>query len=132
MKAVDRTGIEVIDGDECMRLLRGRRVGRLGIVVVGEPVILPVNYAVAGETVVFRSAPGSKLDMGPRAPACFEVDEFDESMHIGWSVLVAGRLEEIDAGEAGAAGVTPWAPGERDHWMRLVPRRVTGRRVGPA
>jgi nitroimidazol reductase NimA-like FMN-containing flavoprotein (pyridoxamine 5'-phosphate oxidase superfamily) len=132
VKAVDRTGIEVIDGDECLRLLRGRRVGRLGIVIGGEPVILPVNYAVAGETIVFRSAPGSKLDMGPRAPACFDVDEFDESMHVGWSVLVAGRLEEIDADEAGAAGVTPWAPGERDHWMRLVPRRVTGRRVGPA
>ena len=132
MKAVDRTGIEVIDSDECLRLLQGRRVGRLGIVVGGEPVILPVNYAVAGETIVFRSAPGSKLDMGPRAPACFEVDDLDESMHAGWSVLVAGRLEEIGANEAGEAAVMPWAPGVRDHWMRLVPRRVTGRRVGPA
>lgn len=132
MRGVDRTGIEVIAGDECLRLLRGRRVGRIGIVVGGEPVILPVNYAVTGETIVFRSAPGSKLDMGPRAPACFEVDDFDESMRAGWSVLVAGRLEEIDAGEVGDAPVTPWAPGERDHWMRLVPRRVTGRRVGPA
>ena len=130
MKAVDRTGIEVIDGDEGLRLLRGRRVGRLGIVVGGEPLILPVNYAVVDETIVFRSAPGSKLDKGPRAPACFEVDEFDESTSAGWSVLVAGRLEEIDAGEAGHADVTPWAPGSRDHWMRLVPRRVTGRRVG--
>ena len=132
MKAVDRTGVEVIDSDECLRLVGSRRVGRLGIVVGGEPVILPVNYAVAGETVVFRSAPGSKVDMGPRAPACFEVDEFDESMSTGWSVLIAGRLEEIEAGEAGDADVTPWAPGERDHWMRLVPRRVTGRRVAPA
>lgn len=132
MKAVDRTGIEVVDGDECLRLLRGRAVGRLGIVVGGEPLILPVNYAVLGETIVFRSAPGSKLDMGPRAPACFEVDEFDQSMSAGWSVLVNGRLEEIDADEAGAADVTPWAPGEREHWMRLVPRRITGRRVGPA
>jgi nitroimidazol reductase NimA-like FMN-containing flavoprotein (pyridoxamine 5'-phosphate oxidase superfamily) len=132
MKAVDRTGIEVIDADECLRLLRGGRVGRVGIVVGGEPLILPVNYAVVEKTVVFRSAPGSKLDMGPRAPACFEVDEFDESMSAGWSVLIAGRLEEIDAGEAGGADVTPWAPGSRDHWMRLVPRQVTGRRVAPA
>lgn len=132
MKAVDRTGIEVIDSDGCLLLLRGRQVGRLGIVVAGEPIILPVNYTVLDGTIVFRSAPGSKLDMGPRAPACFEVDEFDESMSTGWSVLVAGRLEEIDAGEVGDADVTPWAPGERDHWMRLVPRRVTGRRVGPA
>jgi nitroimidazol reductase NimA-like FMN-containing flavoprotein (pyridoxamine 5'-phosphate oxidase superfamily) len=132
MKAVDRTGIDMIDSDECLRLLRSRRVGRLGIVVGGEPLILPVNYAVTGATIVFRSAPGSKLDMGPRAPACFEVDEFDESMSAGWSVLIAGRLEEIDAGEVAGTAVTPWAPGERDHWMRLVPRRVTGRRVGPA
>lgn len=132
MKAVDRTGIEVIDSDACLRLLGGRAVGRLGIVVGGEPLILPVNYAVLGETIVFRSAPGSKLDMGPRAPACFEVDEFDESMSTGWSVLVNGRLEEIDADEAGHPDVTPWAPGERAHWMRLVPRRITGRRVGPA
>ena len=51
MKAVDRTGIEVVDGDECLRLLRGRRVGRVGIVVAGEPLILPVNYAVLDETM---------------------------------------------------------------------------------
>jgi uncharacterized protein len=132
VKAVDRTGVEVIDPDECLRLVGSQAIGRLGIVVGGEPVILPVNYAVVGGTIVFRSAPGSKLDMGPRAPACFEVDQFDDSMHAGWSVLVAGRLEEIDAGDTGDADVTPWAPGERDHWMRLVPRRVTGRRVGPA
>jgi nitroimidazol reductase NimA-like FMN-containing flavoprotein (pyridoxamine 5'-phosphate oxidase superfamily) len=132
MKVVDRTGIEMIDSDECLRMLRGRRVGRLGVVVAGEPLILPVNYAVVDEMIVFRSAPGSKLDIGPRAPACFEVDELDESMSTGWSVLVAGRLEEIDAGEAGGADVTPWAPGSRDHWVRLVPRRVTGRRVAPA
>ena len=131
MKAVDRTGIEVIDSDECLGLLRGRQVGRVGVVVGGEPLILPVNYAVVNETIVFRSAPGSKLDMGPRAPACFEVDEFDASMSTGWSVLVAGRLEEIDAGEAAGVDVTPWAPGTRDHWVRLVPRRITGRRVGP-
>jgi nitroimidazol reductase NimA-like FMN-containing flavoprotein (pyridoxamine 5'-phosphate oxidase superfamily) len=132
MKAVDRTGVEMIDRDECLRLVGKRRVGRLGIVVGGEPVILPVNYALVGETVVFRSAPGSKVDMGPRAPACFEVDEFDESMASGWSVLIAGRLEEIGADEAGPADVTPWAPGTRDRWMRLVAGRVTGRRVGPA
>jgi len=131
VRAVDRTGIEVIDRDGCLRLVGARRVGRLGIVVGGEPVILPVNYAVDGESIVFRSAPGAKLDMGPRAPACFEIDEFDDAMQAGWSVLIAGRLEEIDEGEAGGLDVTPWAPGPRDHWMRLVPRRISGRRVRP-
>ena len=131
MRAVDRTGIEVIDSDECLRLVRGRQVGRLGIVVGGEPLILPLNYAVVDDSIVFRSAPGSKLDVGPRAPACFEVDDFDETMRVGWSVLIAGRLEEVDE-DGLSVEVTPWAPGERDHWMRLFPRRVTGRRVGPA
>jgi nitroimidazol reductase NimA-like FMN-containing flavoprotein (pyridoxamine 5'-phosphate oxidase superfamily) len=132
VRAVDHTGVEVIDRDECLRLVEARRVGRLGIIAGGEPLILPVNYVVVYGTIVFRSAPGSKLDLGPRAPACFEVDDFDEAMRSGWSVLIAGRLEEIDEDEVGDASVTPWAPGPRDHWMRLVPRRVTGRWVRPA
>ena len=59
MRSVDRTGIELIDRDACLELLRTRSVGRLGIVVAGQPLILPVNYSVLDETIVFRSAPGS-------------------------------------------------------------------------
>ena len=135
MRSVDRTGIEVIDRDDCLELLRARGVGRIGIVVAGQPLILPVNYSVLDETIVFRSAPGSKLTAGPRSPACFQIDDFDESACSGWSVMVVGRLEEVDERDteqlrrAGAVGLRSWAPGERDHWMRLFPRQITGRRV---
>jgi hypothetical protein len=27
--------------------------------------------------------------------------------------------------------IMPWAGGEKDYWMRLVPERITGRYVGP-
>jgi nitroimidazol reductase NimA-like FMN-containing flavoprotein (pyridoxamine 5'-phosphate oxidase superfamily) len=136
MKLIDVNGIEVMEVAECRRLLAGRSIGRLGVVVGGQPVILPVNYVMAGETVVFRTGPGTKLDHGPGTSACFEIDEFDGARRAGWSVLAVGRLEEItDYDEAGGKGrrelsLTPWAPGERSHWLRLVPRQVTGRRVG--
>lgn len=136
VKSIDHSGIEVIDADECMALLEGRQVGRIAITVGSQPLIFPVNYGVLDGTIVFRSAPGTKVDAGPGSPACFQVDDFDVAMRSGWSVLVVGRLEAVgddDAAERARladAGVTPWAGGERNHWLRLHPRQVTGRRVG--
>jgi nitroimidazol reductase NimA-like FMN-containing flavoprotein (pyridoxamine 5'-phosphate oxidase superfamily) len=99
------------------------------------PTIFPVNYALDGEAVVFRTAPGTKLDHAERAPVAFEVDGLDRERREGWSVVVHGRLEEVtqfDAstlGRVSALALYPWAEGAKDHWLRLVPSRVTGRRV---
>lgn len=134
----DRSGLVSMSRDECLRLLAGDRVGRLAIVDGRTPVILPVNYAMDGEVVVFRTAPGTKLEVGPRSPAAFEIDAFDREHHTGWSVLVTGRLEEIDEHDTRTLervehlGVSPWAAGPKPHWMRLVPTRITGRRIGAA
>ena len=130
-----RTGIEMMDRDHCLRLLATDEVGRLAVVSGGAPVILPVNYAMDGEAVVLRTAAGTKLDAAG-TPACFEIDAFDRSTRHGWSVVVSGRLEEVDAYAARdlarlqALDVSPWARGARDHVLRLVPSRITGRRVG--
>jgi nitroimidazol reductase NimA-like FMN-containing flavoprotein (pyridoxamine 5'-phosphate oxidase superfamily) len=136
MKLTDaRTGIEVIAREECFELLRDEVIGRLVIVHGGAPHVYPVNHAVDGEDVVFRTDAGSKLDVGPRAPACFESDHFDPRTRTGWDVVVSGRLEEITELDgdrlrrAAALPIDPWAHGERTHWMRLVARDVTGRRI---
>jgi nitroimidazol reductase NimA-like FMN-containing flavoprotein (pyridoxamine 5'-phosphate oxidase superfamily) len=136
MKLSDaRTGIEVITRDECYALLRAEPIGRLAIVHGGAPKVFPVNHALDGDDVVFRTDRGSKLDIGPRAPACFEVDRFDAATRTGWDVVVSGRLEEVTEHDGErlrrvmSLRVDPWADGERTHWMRLVPRDVTGRRV---
>jgi uncharacterized protein len=131
-----QTGIEWLDRDECLRLLAGDTIGRLAVVVGRTPTILPVNYTLDGDVVVFRSDPGTKVDHGVRAPVSFEVDDFDRIHHTGWSVVVTGRLEEPpphDTGENSrvhALAIEPWAGGPKDHWLRIIPTRITGRRLG--
>ena len=124
-----------IDRDECLRLLAADTIGRLAVVVGRAPVILPVNYFLDGGVVVFRSDPGMKVDYGLRGPVAFEIDEFDRRDHTGWSVVVSGRLEEPAPfnnraqEQIRSLPVHPWAAGEKAHWLRLVPSRITGRRL---
>lgn len=65
-------------------------------------------------------------------------DEFDRDHHTGWSVVVTGRFEEVTPYDARTYDrvhqlpVDPWAAGEKSHWVRLVPERITGRSVGGA
>lgn len=136
MKIIEaRGGIEVLSRLECLALLSDDVIGRLAIVVGDAPMIMPVNYVMDGTAVVFRTDPGMKLSWGPRAQACFEVDAFDRSTCTGWSVVAAGMLEEITPYSASTYDrlrqlpVTPWAAGPKDHWMRLVPTLITGRRI---
>lgn len=138
MRIVDaRTGIEVIDRAGCLRLLADDVIGRLAFVDHGAPAVLPVNYAMDGEAVVFRTAAGTKLTAGPRSPACFEIDAFDRATRSGWSVVMTGHLEEVEPFDERTLArlrelpVDPWADGEKEHWMRLVPERITGRIVRP-
>ena len=131
----DRTGIEIIPRSECLRLLGQDEIGRLGVVHGHSPVVLPVNYQLDGDTIVFRTAPGTKLEAGPRAPACFEIDSFNRATRSGWSVLVSGRLEEVSVYELKGetqVKVQPWVNGKREHWMRLRPTSITGRIVRAA
>lgn len=136
-KLIDsRSGIEMLDENECLRLLAAEEVGRLAIIHATTPAIFPVNYVLDEGTIVFRTGVGTKLEHGQRSGVCFEIDAFDRSTRSGWSVVVTGRLEEITAFESQALAaakdllIDPWAGGARSHWMQVVPGRITGRRVG--
>lgn len=136
--SMDWSGLEILDFDECFRRLGRTPVGRLGFVDRGEPVILPVNYAVDGRSLVFQTAAGSKLSaaiMGQ--PVCMEIDEWDSVGHTGWSVLVKGMADVVeDAGEIerlGTLAVRPWTrPDLRQQWARIMSEEVTGRRINAA
>lgn len=135
MRAVSRhSGIEVIDVEECLRLLGEEEIGRVAVVIGATPMILPVNYALDGDAIVFRTMPGSRLDVG-QGHAAFEVDSFDKAHKAGWSVLVTGHLEEVswyqtkEMRRVQELAVTPWAGGERNLWLRLRPSFITGRIV---
>jgi nitroimidazol reductase NimA-like FMN-containing flavoprotein (pyridoxamine 5'-phosphate oxidase superfamily) len=135
MQNVSRhSGIEVIESDECRRLLAEDVIGRVAVVIGATPMILPVNYALDGDDIVMRTMPGSRLDVG-QGHAAFEVDSFDRSKKSGWSVLVTGHLEEVswyqtkDIERLQSLPVQPWAKGERNLWLRLRPGFITGRIV---
>jgi nitroimidazol reductase NimA-like FMN-containing flavoprotein (pyridoxamine 5'-phosphate oxidase superfamily) len=140
MKLVDnRTGIETIAREECLELLAGEVVGRIGFVVAGQAEVLPVNYVLDGDAVVFRTAAGSKLDGATRAPVVFEVDNIDRTTRSGWSIVMHGMAQEVTSFDrvelrerVAALPVDPWAPGTKPHLVRVVPGSITGRRVGSA
>src|SRR4051812_41979090 len=97
MRTVSRhSGIEIIDSDKCRELLAHEEVGRVAVVIGATPMILPVNYAVDGDNIVFRTLPGSRLDVG-QGHAAFEVDCFHRASRSGWSVLVTGHLEVVSS-----------------------------------
>ena len=129
---------EEMSRDECLRLLQGAAVGRVGGVVHGRPFILPVNYAVDGDRVVFKTSPGTKLSGSEFSRVAFEVDEFDLAGHSGWSVLVEGVASDISdmvddrSTRLRALDLEPWPPGEKSHWVAILPESITGRRLGQA
>ena len=121
--------------DECLRLLAGTTVGRVALTSKALPVILPVNYAMDGDTVVIRTRPGSLLATSRErgVVVAFEVDELDRQTCSGWSVLVTGTLREItDVGELARAEqlpLVPWVGGDRRHFVRITPGLLSGRRI---
>lgn len=135
MRLIDpRTGIEVLDRDECLQLLRSQFVGRLAVVEDGTPMILPVNYAMDADTIVFRTAEGTKFDAAVRGgPVAFEIDHTDPVYQIGWSVVVTGhaRLITDEAGleRARALPLRPWSDHAKSNWVGIHAEGATGRRI---
>jgi len=126
--------LQTLTAAECYDLLSPGGVGRVAFTTADGPVVLPVNYAMAGQTVIFRTAPDTLLAGYLDGPAGFEVDRLDEALSQGWSVLMTGRAVRVTS-EAEVrhleqhAGVRPWAGGARDVFVRIIPRKITGRRI---
>ena len=129
------SGLEIVPRKECLRLLGGQKVGRLGFLVGDQPMILPVNYAVQGGVVVFRTGEGSKLDAAIGTKVAFEVDDIDVSAGSGWSVVVQGVAEDITDSDdwfvESLRQVSTWRPSAAHHYVRITLGVISGRRVSP-
>ena len=134
---LDWSGLAILDIDGCYEHLAKTPVGRLGFIESAEPVILPVNFAIDGRSVVFRTGHGSKLSVAiMERPVCLEVDEWDALEHTGWSVLVKGIAQEVVDQESidrfESLPVRPWSrPDLRSHWVRIVVEEISGRTILP-
>jgi hypothetical protein len=96
-------------------------------------VILPVNFAVAGKTIIFRTGPDTLLAAYGDAPVSFEADRRDKVRREGWSVLVQGHAHKVTSEHEvrrleHATHLEPWASGARDVYIRITPARISGRR----
>lgn len=133
----DRHGrMRVLDGDECADLLRRHRLGRVAFSHEGHPIIFPVNYLYDGTSLVIRTSPGIKLEEAPFSAVAFEIDDAEPSGQWGWSVLVEGPCSDVTMAidepseRLRELPVEPWVPGERQHWLKITARRISGRAFG--
>jgi nitroimidazol reductase NimA-like FMN-containing flavoprotein (pyridoxamine 5'-phosphate oxidase superfamily) len=115
--------------ERCWSLIAGAGVGRLGVVIGAQPEIFPVNYFADGETIVFRSADGTKLrGIVAGRLVVFEVDQVGE-LH-NWSVSVKGAAEVKDpayANRAAEDALPPWHPVTEYSFVEIHPSSITGR-----
>ena len=127
--------VEQLPEPECWNLLASAQVGRVGLLVNTKVEVLPVNYALDGRSVLFRTAEGTVLNEASMTEVAFEVDRIDETTQEGWSVLVQGLARDIgdaigaDAERIRHLSLVTWAPGARFRWFQIQPGSVTGRRI---
>ncbi|KAB1139860.1 DUF1918 domain-containing protein [Streptomyces luteolifulvus] len=124
--------------EECRTLLSTHGVGRIAVSPSdGRPAIVPVNYEVIDDEIVFRTAPDSVPAAAVGTEVAFEVDHVDEALSQGWSVLAVGPASVVTQPDVARrltqrAHTTPWAGGEREMWVSIRPTSLTGRRITPA
>ncbi len=129
-----RPTLGTLDREACAALIATGGVGRVVFHEPRGPVAFPMNFRMLDGDVVLRAAPSAALmeSLG-QGQVSFEVDHIDEALGEGWSVLITGAGHVItDPAErqmAQALGVSPWAGGDRDVYVRIVANDVTGRRI---
>jgi nitroimidazol reductase NimA-like FMN-containing flavoprotein (pyridoxamine 5'-phosphate oxidase superfamily) len=124
--------IRRLDRDECYQLLRRRTLGRVAVRIGADITILPVYYALLDDDVIFRTAPGIKLDAAVlKSRVAFEVDNGNPP----WSVLMHGYAEELRdkqlQAQARARLPSDWPAGERERLVRIRVDAISGRRLVP-
>jgi nitroimidazol reductase NimA-like FMN-containing flavoprotein (pyridoxamine 5'-phosphate oxidase superfamily) len=127
---------QTISAEEAIRLLATAPIGRIVFTMRALPAVLPVNFVVHNGAVAIRTGAGSKLTAAVRnAVVAFQADQIDPVQHAGWSVTVIGRVIEIrDPAEKERLRplLQPWASGEKEHFLRIVPELAGGVRLTPA
>lgn len=133
MTTAAKKNLQPLTVEESLDLLGTATLGRLAYVVSGKPRILPLNYAMYQGSVVFRTGYGELLDTIHLQQVVFEADHGADETRSGWSVIVHGVAEEIWRPEelemVHKLPLRPWAPGNRDHYVRILSTAITGRRI---
>ncbi|GAA3546070.1 hypothetical protein AFL01nite_24530 [Aeromicrobium flavum] len=128
---MDTTAITELTGNEPWDFISDHTFGRLGLTILGQPEIFPVNYTVAGRSIVFRTAEGTKL-MGVllESRVAFEVDEVAEGG--ATSVVVKGTARKIETEaeleELDLEDLHSWVPTLKYNLVVIDVDEISGRR----
>jgi hypothetical protein len=130
----DDSALQRLSRDECLVLMASVPVGRIIYTRRALPAVELVNFALDHGDIVIRTDRSGKLAAATRgAVVAFEADQVDLAGQSGWSVTVIGPSSEVtDPGELArleTLGLRAWAPGERDHFIRISPVMLNGRRL---
>lgn len=134
----DHRGLRVMGVEECLALLRDAPMGRLAFLHEGGPVVLPINHAMVGTELVFRTAWGAKvLSVDEGGPVAFEVDGIDEQRQAGWSVVATGTPTlvngDLEIGRLDQLGLNSWAGLDEDAlWIKIRTTEISGREIARA
>ncbi len=133
----DAHALRTLSPVECFDLLEPGGIGRVAFTSADDIMILPVNFALTGKSIVFRTAPDTLLALYANAKVSFEADRLDDARHEGWSVLVQGHAHKVtDERDVrhleDRTHVEPWAAGARDVYVRIAPTRISGRLISPS
>ncbi|HYI46458.1 MAG TPA: pyridoxamine 5'-phosphate oxidase family protein [Actinomycetota bacterium] len=128
--------MEQLDRKECMKLMERHPacVGRVAL-PGPRPVIFPVNYAVDGDHIVFRTDPGTKFHAAVhKSFVAFEVDWVEPTWQIGWSVVVRGQAHVVadpdELERVRKLPLFPWVDGDKEFFVSIKTDLISGRRLG--
>jgi nitroimidazol reductase NimA-like FMN-containing flavoprotein (pyridoxamine 5'-phosphate oxidase superfamily) len=126
--------LEQLSRGDCLRLMASVPVGRMVYTRRALPAVDLVNFVMDDGDVVIRTDSGGKLAAATHnAVVAFEADSIDILGHAGWSVTIVGYAKPVtgaaEARRLQETGLAPWAPGRRDHFIRITPTLVDGYRL---
>ena len=121
--------VTALTDEQCWAMLHEHEFGRLAFHLADEVHLTPINYAVEKDTLLFRTAEGSKLLAVVMNPdVAFEIDELDD--HRARSVVVRGvarRLGEDEHHRAEQVPLRSWVKTPKYDVVEIRPTEITGR-----
>lgn len=127
----DGDPVRELSEEECWERLASEEFGRLAFLMVDEVHLVPINYAVDGRSLLFRTAAGNKLFAAVLShDVVFEIDKVDDDQNTAWSVIVRGfprLLEEDEAHRAELVPLRPWVDTRKDSVVEIRATAVSGR-----
>ena len=126
---------EHLTADACWSLLGTGGIGRLATVVTDRatgsvaPDIFPINYLVHDRSILFRTAPGSKLmELAEESAVAFEADGADGDEY--WSVVLRGSaarmLVDDEIQSSGILELHTSHPSDKWNYLKITSDVITG------